>query len=141
MKNTKKTLAKVFACAMAFGLTFAAVGCGKAESEAKKEENFIAAIGGTSETYTGAVSTESYETANAAASAYVATEVVGQKNVEVVNTETKANYEGEQIASLGLPTEVSDGALAVEEVEVEYSVSDSEAYMAAASSSTKKVKV
>ena len=140
MKSTKKTLAKVFACVMAFGLTFAAVGCGGggSKSEAKKEQDFISEIGGTSETYTGAVSTGSYETASAAATAYVEAEIVGEQESQIVATETKATFEGEQIATLNIPADITDGAQSVEEIEVEYSVSDG--YMAA-SNSTKKVKV
>lgn len=142
MKSSKKTLAKVFACVMAFGLTFAAAGCGKAgESEAKKEENFIADIGGVSETFTGVASAESYETAHAAAYAYVETEIVGEAGAEILTTETKASYEGTQIAALNIPAEITADAQSVEEIEVEYAVSEDEAYMSAASSSTKKVKV
>ncbi|MBQ3020564.1 MAG: hypothetical protein IJD77_08280 [Clostridia bacterium] len=143
MKSTKKTLAKVFACVMAFGLTFAAVGCGGggSKSEAKKEKDFISEIGGTSETYTGAVSAEIYETATAAATAYVTEEIVGEKEADIVATETKATFEGEQIATLNIPADITAGAQSIEEIEVEYSVSDAEGYMAAVSNSTKKVKV
>ena len=136
----KKTMKKVFACVMAFGLTFAAVGCGGGgQSEAKKEENFIKEIGGVSETFTGVVSTESYETANEAAAAYVETEIVGTDGAKIEAMESKASYAGEQIAVLDIPAELTAGAEAVEEIEVEYSVA--EGYMSAASSSTKKVKV
>ena len=135
----RKTLKKVFACVMAFGLTFAAVGCGGGQSEAKKEENFIKEIGGVSETFTGVVSTESYETANAAATAYVETEIVGSSGAKIEAMESKATYESEQIAALDIPAELTAGADAVEEIEVEYSVADG--YISAASSSTKKVKV
>ena len=97
MKSTKKTLAKVFACVMAFGLTFAAVGCGGggSKSEAKKEKDFISEIGGTSETYTGAVSAETYETATAAATAYVTEEIVGEKEAEAGQVAVRRRDKGD----------------------------------------------
>ncbi len=137
----KKTLTKVIACVMAFGFTFAATSCGGgSQSEAKKEENFIKEIGGVSETFTGAVSTESYATANEAATAYVETEIVGELGAKIEAMESKASYEGEQIAALNIPAELTAGAETVEEIEVEYSALAGGEYMSTAKS-TKKVKV
>lgn len=137
----KKAFVKVMALAMAFGLSFAVVGCGGGSGEAKAEKSFINELGGVSETYVGTVSEQNFDTAEKAAQSFVTNEVVGEKEISVVNTESKASYEGANIATLGLPEAVTSGATAVEQIEVEYKESEVAAMASAPSASSKRVTV
>lgn len=111
------------------------------EKEAQAQQEFINEIGGVSETYTGAVSKNNYASADEAAASFVETEIVGEKNVEVVNTAKVADLNATQIAELNIETE--ETILGVEEYEVEYSEVEAVPYAATAiaPSNTKKVKV
>ncbi len=111
-------------------------------------DEFIDNLGGVSETYVGAVSTTSYETAEEAAEDYVAVEVVGTSNNAVIESvESKGELNATEIAALGIPEEMSEGIQAVEEIEVEYSVISNGSMdsgvspLASALNTTKRVKV
>ena len=119
--NKTKLLTKVLACTMAFGLVFA-TGCSKGKSESKLHEDFINELGGVSETYVGAVSAESYATADEAATAYVQEEIVGQADATVINATSKGTLTSQEVTALNLPTEISEGMQDVEKLEVEYAV-------------------
>ena len=124
MKNIKKPLFKCLAIAMAATLSLTIAGCSLdgGKSEKKKEREFIEAIGGVSETYQGAVSTQSYNTASAAAQAFVQEEVVGEQTATVVNTKSNGELSQQQINDLNLPKEIQTGILSVEKMEVEYTL-------------------
>ncbi len=89
-------------------------------AEREEQNKFIAGIGGVSETYTGGVSVESYPTKEEAAAAYVENEVVGEKNVSVVNTVLCGALSEQEIQDLKLPAEEAEGIIGVDEIEVEY---------------------
>lgn len=122
--NKTKLLTKVFAFTMAIGLVFA-TGCSKGgKSESQLHEDFINEIGGVSETYVGAVSETSYATAQEAATAYVAEEIVGSADATVINAESKGELTSEQVTALQLPADIQEGMQSVEKLEVEYSVAE-----------------
>lgn len=124
MKNAKKALFKCLTLAMVATLSFGATGCSWFEkSEEKKEQEFIQALGGVSETYKGEVSASSYSTANSAAQAYVREQVVGEQSATIVNTTSQGTLSNEQVNALQLPAEVQDGIVSVEKMQVEYSTS------------------
>ena len=85
---------------------------------------FINGIGGTSETYRGAVSEQSYASAQEAAQNYVYQEVVGSQNATVESTTSKGTLSDAQISQLNLPAEVSQGLQSVEQIEVAYSIAN-----------------
>ena len=128
MKTTfKKSLSMLLALMMVVALMLSVTSCGGGgESGGVDPEegraDFIASLGGVSETFAGSVSTVEYETAEAAASAYVVEEVVGQKEASIVSAESKGELDSAAITALNIPEEYSEGILAVEEYEVEYSV-------------------
>lgn len=128
--KTTKTLATILAVATTF--SFALTGCGGGgESESKKQAAFINTIGGVSETYTGAVSQESYNTAVKAAEAFVEEEVVGDVDCEITNVASKGALSETEVTKLNLPSEISNGMLGVEKLEVEYVKEDASYYYTA----------
>lgn len=141
MKGFKKICANVLAVATVFSLgTMAA--CGKGGDGASNERNkFIKTLGGVSETYVGEVSEETYATQEKAAEAYVKEQIVGEKDVSIVNATSKGSLGAAEIAALEIPAEDSEGIVSVEEVEVEYSENEEIVPTAAAPTNTKKVKV
>lgn len=141
MKGIKKICANVLAVATVFSLgTMAA--CGKGGDGASKErDKFIETLGGVSETYVGEVSEETYATQEKAAEAYVKEQIVGEKDVSIVNATSKGSLGAAEIAALEIPAEDSEGIVSVEEVEVEYSENEEIVPTAAAPTNTKKVKV
>ena len=137
---TVSVLKRIFCLLLVLSMTFVllvATGCSKKDDDGKGNGNggggskldasegrqdFIDGIGGVSDTYAGAVSEETFETANAAAEAYVATEVVGTSKVAVVKSATsKGTLSAGEITSLNLPEEFSEGMDSVEKIEVVYS--------------------
>jgi len=92
---------------------------GKNGSEGRTE--FISTIGGVSDTFEGVVSSESYNSPEAAAEAYVADEVVGNSGVEILSTTSKGVLSNSEITKLNLPEDVKAGLTSVEEIEVKYS--------------------
>ncbi|MBQ9773956.1 MAG: hypothetical protein IJW30_04765 [Clostridia bacterium] len=147
MKSTtfKKLMSLLLVLAMALTLVFA-TSCSKKDEDDddddKKTEDgpsvdaeegrdeFISELGGVSDTYAGAVSEESFATAEEAAEAYVAEEVVGDSYATITNTTSKGELNDTQIDLLNIPEELSDGIVAVEELEVEYTLAESTAYTA-----------
>lgn len=158
----KKLLSMLLVLMLSLSLVFA-ISCGDGDDDdgegnppaddggvnaEEGRDEFIDNLGGVSETYEGAVSTTSYDTAEAAAEDYVAVEVVGTSNNAVIESvESKGELNATEIEALGIPEEMSDGIQAVEEIEVEYSViSDSSmdtgvSVLADTLNTTKKVKV
>lgn len=94
-----------------------------AGTENDPERNqFINGIGGVSETFKGSVSEESYPTPTDAAKAYIETEVVGEKDAEILSTQSKGELSSKEIEGLNIPEEFSDGINAVELIEVEFEI-------------------
>ena len=107
MKSTfKKSLSMLLALMMMVALMLSATSCGGGES------------GGIN----GAVSTVEYDTAEEAATAYVVEEVVGNSEANIVSAESKGELDEAAVTALNIPEEYSEGIVAVEEYEVEYSV-------------------
>ena len=124
MKKAKKMLFKCLTLAMATTLALGATGCSLFEkSETKKEEEFIQALGGVSETYKGEVSSSSYSNKESAAQAYVREQVVGEQSATIINTTSQGTLSNEQVTALQLPADVQDGIVSVEKMQVEYATS------------------
>lgn len=149
----KRTLTAVLALSMAFTVAFAA-GCsdsstGTGSNENQLHNNFINSIGGVSETYTGAISSNSYNSKEEAAEAYVTEEIAGDSNVNIVSTTSQQEYYGPAavqnvITQQNLPIKDTSEIESIEKMQVEYTVDSASAYaspMAKASSSNKKVTV
>ncbi len=122
MANMKKWLAGVL-CVASVGTAFMA-GCGGGgKSESKKHDAFIKELGGVGDTYKGAVSID-YTTAEAAATAYVATEVVGlsgdAENVVATSKGEVTTAKQTEITAT-LSAEDAEGIVKIEEYEVTYS--------------------
>ena len=150
-----KKLTAVLALSMA--LTFAFAGCSDSKGtgtggnakENQLHNSFIDEIGGVSETYKGAISSNSYSTKEAAAEAFVTEELAGDSNVNIINTTSKQEYYGPAavqnvITQQKLPIEDTSDIVSIEQMEVTYSVDSGDTYvspMAMASNSNKKVTV
>lgn len=129
----KRVISMMLVLVLSVALLFV-VGCGddksndgepqktKAQQADEGRGEFIGEIGGISDTYVGAVSTESYDTAEAAAEDFVAKEVVGDNIAVIDHTESKGTLSNGEISSLNLPDDVADGVQSVEKMEVAYSV-------------------
>lgn len=87
-------------------------------------EALINKVGGASETFVGALSEETYASAEEAARAYVNEEVAGQQNAEILNTKSNGTLSDNQIKDAGIPDSLLAGADSVEELEVTYSLSN-----------------
>ena len=134
--NFKRIMSILLVLSMVFALALMA-GCSEPEKEKEEEEevkdlgaegrqDFIDGIGGVSETYKGAVSEEEYETADAAAEAFVAEEVVGNADAEILATESKGELSASKVEALNIPAEYTEGMQSVEEIVVEYQLADEE---------------
>ena len=149
-----KKLTAVLALSMA--LTFAFAGCsdsngtgtGGNAKENQLHNSFIEEIGGVSETYEGAISSNSYNSEEEAAEAFVSEEVAGDSNVNIVSTTVQQGYKGSEIqtviAQQKLPIEDTSDIQSIAKMEVTYSVDSGDTYaspMAMASNSNKKVTV
>ena len=99
------------------------------ETETEKEtlnpeqNKFASALGGVSETFTGAVSEETYDSPEEAATAFIDEELVGDKDADIQSVKTK-ELSDREISKLDIPAALLNGSDAVEEVEVEYTVED-----------------
>ncbi len=162
MKKAKQLLALLLVLASIFSITLL-TGCSNDdnsdgtlddsgddnsmdEGEKKEHNDYIDTIGGVSETYVGSVSEEEFDTSDKAATAFVEKEIAGEQTVSVVNTVSKGDLNNKEIKALNIPDEVSDGMLAVEEIEVEYQVEENTVQSGRISpvgtlNTTKKVKV
>lgn len=115
--------------------------CGKKDTEAdtdaeeteaveketlnSEQNSFADALGGVSETFTGAISEESYDSSEDAATAFVNEELAGNQRAEIQSVQTRT-LSSENIAGLDIPEDILKGSDAVEEVEVKYAVEDSD---------------
>ena len=109
---------------------------------AEGRDEFITELGGVSDTYVGAVSEESYETAKEAANAYVSNEVAGDANVTSVNAVSKGQLSSSEVNALKLPADLKEGLTSVEAFEVSYTLSEeATASMASSSKGAIKIKV
>ena len=96
-------------------------GDGKLDGSAGRKE-FISSIGGVSETYKGAVSTESYATAEDAAEAFVVTELIGNNTATISNVSVKKELNESEAAAI-IPTEIlGEGVRGIQQLEVTYSL-------------------
>ena len=129
----KKILSLVLAILLLVSAT-CLVGCGgdsnsngstnkPAEKDAQAEA-LVSEIGGASETFVGTLSEEKYASAEEAAQAYVAEEVVGEKEAEILDTKSNGTLSDKEIKKAGIPDSLLANADAVEELEITYSVSD-----------------
>ena len=147
MKNTfRKSLSMILALMMIVAVMLSATACGGGGGNGDPDDkgsagrsDFIDSLGGVSDTFKGAVSEESYESALEAAAAFVEEEVAGESEATVVNAVSKGEVSA---SSINIPDELTEGIVSVEEYEVEYSLSDGPALMSAgAGNSSKKITV
>ena len=89
---------------------------------------FIDSIGGVSETFKGAVSENTYSTANEAASAFVSEEIAGESIANVRSVKSNGELSQSKINSLNIPAELLVGSDSVEEMEVTYDLETASAY-------------
>lgn len=87
-------------------------------------EALISKIGGASETFVGALSEETYASAQEAAKAYVELEVVGKKKADILNTKSNGTLSDSEIKEAGIPDSLLANADSVEELEITYGVID-----------------
>lgn len=113
---------------------------GKKDSETLPWENdsevsaLVDAIGGCSETYQGAVSEETYTSAQDAAKACVAQEIISQsKDCQIQTVSEGSKLSQKEISELGVPDDIMQGAEAVEEYTVTYQASEKDDQSSAAS--------
>ena len=133
MKKTFKRfgallLALTLACVMLF-----ATSCGDSSKTIDPEagrDDFIGGIGGVSETYVGSASEESYESADSAAEAFVQNELAGRSDAVVLETTSKGELSSTEVNELNIPTDVMEGALSVEKIEVSYAINSIDYYSA-----------
>lgn len=146
MKRTfRKSLSMLLALTMIVAVMLSATACGGGGGESGGIDpeagrgDFIESLGGVSETFAGAVSEEGYDTAEDAATAYVAEEIAGESEANVVSAVSKGTVDA---SSINIPEEFSEGIVSVEKYEVEYSLSDGPSLMSTnLNSSNKKVDV
>lgn len=119
MKTAKKILAGILAMTTLFSVGFTA-SC-KNVGENAEHNAFIKELGGTSETYTGAVSKDGYSTEEAAARACVSNEISSYSTGASIATTKKLN--SSQILQLNLPKTETKDMLGVDELEMEYYIS------------------
>lgn len=107
-------------------------GKGDTVEDNPERDDFIDDIGGVSETFEGTVSMDSYYSANDAAEAFVYEELSGTGSASVISVQSNGELSDGEIEKLNIPDEVLEGADAVEELIVEYSVWSSSSYSARA---------
>ena len=89
------------------------------------DSDIIDAIGGVSETFTGTLSSESYDSAQEAAQAYVVKEMATNDDVVIEDVKT-TSLSNDEIKDAGIPDEFLSGADSVEKVEISYLVTRNE---------------
>lgn len=110
--------------------TFVLTSCGGSSSGIIGQNEMIDQLGGVSETFEGAISEESYESAEEAATAYVEEEIAGNSSATVSEVKPIATLSESQMKEV-IPESMLEGVDSVEEYEVTYSVSDSDSFLAA----------
>ena len=99
-------------------------GGGNGGKNDKAPSDLINKVGGASETFEGALSEEVYSSAEDAATAYIAEEVVGNGDAEILSTKEKGTLSALQAVDAGIPAEFVDNADEIKEIEVTYTVAD-----------------
>ena len=89
--------------------------------------SFIDSIGGVSETFKGAISENTYSTANDAATAFVNEELAGEAEATVQSVKSNGKVSESKLNSL-IPADLLVGSDSVEEIEVVYNLSTASAY-------------
>ena len=132
--NMKRVLSFLLAIIMLMTLVLSATACGSSKGEKDdddgktkkpKDKNperneFIDSIGGVSETFEGAVSSEAYSSPVSAAKAFVYEEIAGEKSADVLDVVSNGELTGDQIEKANIPGDLLYGADSVEAIEVTY---------------------
>lgn len=150
-KMFRRLLALLLVVCLVFSLALL-TGCGKDEDEKedgkttidanKGRGEFIDSIGGVSETYTGAVSEESFETKEEAVEAFVNEQIVGTSQAAVIeSTVSKGELSDTEIAALNLPADIAGDVDSVEELEVTYTETSYYSAIADSTTGSKKITV
>lgn len=120
----KKIVAIIAVSVLALTMVFS-VGCGKKEAGFKyNEKDFVNEIGGTSDTYEGAVSSESYDSAEECATFYVMSEVIGDKGVSAINVDDGSELTSAEVSAIGVSASVLGDYEWVKKYNVTYTEKD-----------------
>lgn len=120
----KKIVAIIAVSVLALTMVFS-VGCGKKEAGFKyNEKDFVNEIGGTSDTYEGAVSSDSYDDADSCAGDYVKNEVVGSKNASIVSVQAGSELTSAEVSAIGVSASVLGDYEWVKKYNVTYTEND-----------------
>lgn len=93
---------------------------GGSDTREEARNDLIDDIGGVSETYSGTVSSGEYSSLTEAQEAFVADEITGKKNIEVVESVSKGELSSSEAEKLGVPSDVINSCLGIEEFEISY---------------------
>ena len=114
--------------------------------DAERNE-FIEGLGGVSETFDGVVSRDTYPSSTMAAEAFIRDEVAGEAKAIIRETVSNGQLSDSEIRATKIPDRLLVGANAVEEIEVEYEISNAAALTRSGAdgvsetSGTKRIKV
>lgn len=134
MKKTLEGLSKkILAIMLVFILIFT-ISC---KEDDTNDDPFIKELNGVSETFKGAVSTETFSTSQEAAEAFVYDEIAGYNSVEIKETKSNKELSKKEIKKLNIPSEILEGYDTVEEIEITYLINDDE--LTNLSQSTKQI--
>ena len=132
MKNSifKRIMALILVLCLAMSAFLVSCNKDKGDDDDKDggsggNSDIINSIGGVSETFTGVMSTQSYDTAEDAAEAFVLEEMATNDDV-VIEDVKSTTLSNDEISKVGIPSEFLDGADSVEKVEVSYLVTRNE---------------
>lgn len=104
------------------------------------DSEFINMLGGTSETYVGAVSEYTYPSVESAAEAYVENEIAGNSIATDITTTSVATYTVDNV-DISIPSELLEGADSIEKLNVSYKLSDDVSTMSTKSSGSEEYTV
>jgi hypothetical protein len=119
---------------------------GGGNGDAERNE-FIEGLGGVSETFDGVVSRDTYPSSTMAAEAFIRDEVAGEAKAIIRETVSNGELSEIEIRATKIPERLLVGANAVEEIEVEYEISNAAALTRSGAdgvsetSGTKRIKV
>lgn len=133
-ESLNKLLKTVFTLMIAILFIFT-VSC---KEDDTNDDPFIKELNGVSETFKGAVSTETFSTSQEAAEAFVYDELAGYNSIEIKETKSNKELSKNEIKKLNIPSEILEGYDTVEEIEITYLVEE-EAELTNLSQDTKQI--
>ena len=92
-----------------------------------ERSDFITALGGVSETFTGVISEKSFDNSDDAAKAFIDEEISGESNATVQSLNHRGSLSESQIQSLKIPADILEGSESVDVIDVAYTLQDAPA--------------